>query len=339
MSPRTAAGLGTEELTRQLLRRGLRFATGGHSRRLAYSTLRRQSRNPHTYLEKVRHKLAYDRDPVLTQMSDKIAARSLVARTLGTNALTTAYAISHDPSSLPWDDLPREFVCKVNHGSGGIVIVWDGADPAARLPDDPTKVPWGRLQVRPEHADKTRLAALCRFWMTLDYSWYPGKQWPEWAYESIAPGVIVEEVLRDASGSLPDDYKFFVIHGRVELIRTMTERTSHHYAASTLSRDWEPLPVTFVSHGRQIPVSRNEPARPSRADDLISMAESLGSLTDSVRIDMYSIGSRIVFGEFTVYPNGGEGRFHPESVDLALGRLWHQDYSAVSGVGGPTPVP
>jgi hypothetical protein len=46
-------------------------------------------------------------------------------------------------------------------------------------------------------------------------------------------------------------------------------------------------------------------------DEMISLAELLGHGIDSVRVDPYTIGERIIAGELTVYPEGGAAPFDP----------------------------
>ena len=48
--------------------------------------------------------------------------------------LTKAYAITEDPGTIDWSTVPRNYVCKATHGSGGVIVVNDHADPDARLP-------------------------------------------------------------------------------------------------------------------------------------------------------------------------------------------------------------
>jgi hypothetical protein len=55
---------------------------------------------------------------------------------------------------------------------------------------------------------------------------------------------------------------------------------------------------------------------------MIHIAEALGQETDFVRVDLYDIADRIVFGELTSYPGGGGVTYSPESFDADLGRYW-----------------
>jgi len=41
-----------------------------------------------------------------------------------------------------------------------------------------------------------------------------------------------------------------------------------------------------------------------------------------VRVDLYALGDRIVVGELTHYPEGGNASFDPPEWEVRLGMLW-----------------
>jgi teichuronopeptide biosynthesis TupA-like protein len=43
---------------------------------------------------------------------------------------------------------------------------------------------------------------------------------------------------------------------------------------------------------------------------------------DFLRVDMYNVNGRIVFGEFTNYPGAGLDRFFPPEFDELFGSTW-----------------
>ena len=64
------------------------------------------------------------------------------------------------------------------------------------------------------------------------------------------------------------------------------------------------------------------PPRPAKLTEMIALAERLASGTDFVRVDLYDLGDRIVFGELTSYPAGGDSPFEPESFNTSFGEHW-----------------
>ncbi len=55
---------------------------------------------------------------------------------------------------------------------------------------------------------------------------------------------------------------------------------------------------------------------------MIALAERLGRDFEFVRVDLYDIGGRILFGEMTFFPGGGTVRWDPHEGDFVLGSFW-----------------
>jgi hypothetical protein len=261
---------------------------------------------PTTYNEKVRYRIATDRRRILATFADRVAARDYVRERVGESILTRVYAITSSPETLSRADLPREFVLKVSHGSGGMIIVAGHAPRVQRLPRPP--VGWQRLHVHPDSLDWENLIDLSRHWLSLRYE--PS----EWAYSKARPRVIIEEHLA-SDGTTPPDYKFLVFDGRVRVIWVDQDRFGDH-RRNFYSPAWESLDV-----GMNYPCGNLVP-RPAKLDAMIAVAERLADRIDFVRVDLYNIDDRIIFGELTNYPEGGWARFDPPEFDAELGSLW-----------------
>ncbi|CAM3752254.1 hypothetical protein NOZE110980_13855 [Nocardioides zeicaulis] len=55
---------------------------------------------------------------------------------------------------------------------------------------------------------------------------------------------------------------------------------------------------------------------------MLALAERLGQGTDFVRVDLYAVDGRIVFGELSSFPAGGDSPFEPASFDEVFGSHW-----------------
>jgi hypothetical protein len=270
-----------------------------------------RTRRPRTFTEKVRYKMLRDHRPLLVTFSDKAAVREHVAAALGDHVLPRVHLVTPDPSDLVGAALPSSYVLKPTHGSGVAVIVSDGAAEAARLPE--RRYGWVYRHVRPEHAPIEELVDLARSWLAQLYGQGPNR---EWAYGHVPRQIIVEELLAGADGGVPDDYKLFVFHGTcryVQVDRGRFDRRTQDF----FTPDWEHLPL---SGGH--PWATPGVPRPARLDEMISMAERLGQDTDFVRVDLYDLPDRVVFGELSSFPAGGDSPFEPESFDLEFGSHW-----------------
>jgi hypothetical protein len=270
-----------------------------------------RTRRPRTFTEKVRYKMLRDHRPLIVTFADKAAVRDHVARVVGARYLPGVHAIVSDPAELATVELPDSYVVKPTHGSGAVVVVSPEAPEDARLP--PAHYSWVYCHVRPEHVDRGHLAAIARHWTTQLYGQGPNR---EWVYGQVPPQVLVEELLRAPDGAVPDDYKFFVFHGRCHFVQVDSGRFGRR-TQDFHRPDWEHLPMSGGPAWADPP---HPP--PARLAEMIDLAQRLAAGTDFVRVDLYQLADRIVFGELTNYPAGGDSPFQPESFNTVFGAPW-----------------
>jgi hypothetical protein len=245
-------------------------------------------RHPRTFNEKIAWRKLYQRDARFTVFADKYAVKHEVERLVGRRYVTpTLWAGA--PEALPLDRLTPPYVIKVNHSSGGNVFVRRNA-----------AVDWPKL------------VAFLRRHLAFSH----GAQWGEWCYLDIPRQVLVEPLIQMPDGRIPEDYRFYVYHGRVHFIQVecgrFTVRTRDMY-----DRDWRPLPFTLYYPRSALGVSR-----PARLEEMIALAETIGGGFDFVRIDLYAPPQGVLFGEATFYPAAGLKRFTPEDWDFTFGAPW-----------------
>ena len=123
-------------------------------------------------------------------------------------------------------------------------------------------------------------------------------------------------MLLDESERIPVDYKFYVFGGVATYVQVMDER---HSALRTgfFDREWRPQP--FRRGGS---LASSSFPRPACLDEMSRLAEKLGAELDFVRVDLYALEDRIVFGEMTLAPGAGWIPFLPRSYDFKLGEKW-----------------
>jgi hypothetical protein len=219
--------------------------------------------------------------------ADKLLVREFIRERLGERVLTHIYWSGTDLSDAPVAILPKKFVIKANNGSGTNLIVSDSAT-----------LDW----------DKAR--ALTRKWMARNHSVH----FAEWQYRWIEPRIFIEEFLEGPNGRVPLDYKFFCIHGRVELIQVDVDRFGDHTRA-LLDREFRVLPVIY-----KYPHPANPVPKPSCFGDMFEIAERLAADEDFLRVDLYDLG-RPICGELTLHPEAGLLVFVPGDLDVHLGHL------------------
>lgn len=270
-----------------------------------------QTRAPRTFTDKVRYKMLRDHRQLVVMFADKAAVRDHVARQVGSACLPRLVAVVADPAGLRDLQLPSSYVVKPTHGSGAVVVVSPSAPADAQLPRPGGA--WVYSHVRPEAVDVERLVAVAAEWSEQLYGQGPNK---EWAYGQVPRQTIVEELLVGRAGEIPEDYKIFVFHQQARFVQVdagrFGARTQDFYTTG-----WHHLPLS----GGPAWASSPQP-RPDTLDEMLALAETLGAGTDFVRVDLYALPDRIVFGELTSYPAGGDSPFYPQSFNQEFGRTW-----------------
>ena len=272
------------------------------------------ARRPETFTGKVQWKLLKDRRPLLTIFADKVAVRDYVARVVGPEFLTECHAIVDDPLEIDRSTLPREYVAKASHGCRGIWIIGDLAPIGApwRLGSG-----WNLVLCHPDELDWELFTRSFRVWLGQNYARAFA---PEWAYLHIPPRILLEELLPGPDGDLPADFRFFVFHGRTRLIQVGSGRRRERRVSLHLP-DWTPIDAQATAGNRRYPPGPLTPP-PRSLGRMVEVADALGQDTDFVRVDLYDIAGRVVFGELTNYPGAGHAGFYPHSFDLTVSSWW-----------------
>lgn len=265
---------------------------------------------PRTYNERMLHRLVYDRDPRLTMLSDKVAAKRYIADQVGSAYNVPLLGQWRDPAGIDWSALPDRFALKPSGDSGRFVLV---RDPATR--------------------NTEQLEAIARSWLSARRT---GRRHTEWGYRGVPPRIIAEPLLTGPDGSTPPEINVYTFGGRVGLIRRFTGR-------KTLP---ERRDAWFDPTGRQIEmgVVSIRSARMGLSDamrtELIDVAEALSRGIDHLRVDFYVTATGLRVGELTPYSWGGHCKWRQPAFDDTVGDLWGgaTDYSVFADFEDPDPV-
>ncbi|MDZ7619899.1 MAG: ATP-grasp fold amidoligase family protein [Patescibacteria group bacterium] len=246
--------------------------------------------NPQTFNEKLQWLKLYRRAPGLNRLVDKCVVRRVVEQEVGSRYLNELYGVFETPDALhaALGRLPDSFVIKPNHWSGAVWRV-----PAKRQLD------WPKVS-----REMTALLAA---------SFYDTQQ-GEWCYRGISPRLMAERFLNDDSGQLRD-YKLFCFAGRVHYIQVHVSRFEHH-AECFFDRDWNRQSWAMQRAAYEGPVPR-----PASLPEMIAVAERLSAGHPFLRVDLYDVFGRVIFGELTLFPNSGWNAKLPDSMDRWLGSL------------------
>lgn len=118
-------------------------------------------------------------------------------------------------------------------------------------------------------------------------------------YNLIERKIICEEFIDDGMGGFPIDYKFICLKGNVVVILVCSGRETGHPDYIPYDTQWTPkLDYCISKHEK----SEFLP-RPQNLDEMIATAKRLSSGLDLARVDLYSNGTKIWFGEITLTPD------------------------------------
>ncbi|HFV0691936.1 TPA: ATP-grasp fold amidoligase family protein, partial [Escherichia coli] len=244
--------------------------------------------NPQTLNEKLQWmKLNYRKD-ILTICADKLAVRDYISSTIGDDYLVPLVFSTEEPEDLrrfTFPDYP--VIIKANHDSGGYHIVRDKNNlKIDKIITDAKK--W----LNKNHFLKTK----------------------EWQYKNIKPKIIIERLLLDSNGKIPNDIKFSCINGKVEIVHVDSNKEIKHLR-NNYTRNFEPLAINWPEE-----YQRNSYIKmPDNFVKARELAERLAEPFPFVRVDFYLIGDKIYFGELTFHPTSGFGRFQPQYYDYKFG--------------------
>ena len=244
--------------------------------------------DPKEFNEKIQWLKVYYKDPRLTQLVDKYSVRTYVKEKVGEKYLNQVLGVYEHAGEVDFSLLPDKFVIKGVHGCNWNLIVEDKSE----LAD------W-----------KTRLKF--RKWLSRNYYYRSGL---EWAYKNVKPRLIAEAYLEEIGRKSINDYKFFCFNGEPRFIQIDLERKESH-TRRYMDLDWKPLPFRDTDY----PPFKDTLDKPANFEEMLQVVRRLADDFPFVRVDLYNLGGRIVFGEMTFYPADGRLEFVPDSYNRIIG--------------------
>ena len=248
---------------------------------------------PVTFNEKLQWLKLYDRNPKYTMLVDKYQVREYIKDKLGEEYLIPLLGVWNDPSEIDFDALPQQFVLKCNHNSGlGMCICKDKSK-----------------------LDISNVRSELRKGLKQDY-YLTGR---EWHYKNVPKIIICEQYMEDGNGlDELTDYKFFCFQGNVNCVMACTDRSSGNPKFYFFDQQWNLL--RYNKRGKEASAGFT-PERPENLDQMFEIASELSKDLRFSRIDLYSCGGKVYFGEITFFPDSGfDSNFLPEA-DKLLGSM------------------
>lgn len=247
--------------------------------------------DPKTFDEKLQWYKLYYRVPLMTTLTDKYEVRLYLEDKGFAGILNEFYGVYNGVDEIDFFKLPERFVIKATHGSSMNIIC-----------KDKESLNWETCR------------RLMNKWLKRNY-YHMGR---EWVYKDIKPRLICEKYLENEEFNELIDYKFYCYNNKPEVLFVCTGRFSADglkYAAYDLA--WNRI---YAHKGRLSSDFVME--KPDNLQDMSTIASELCQGFPFIRVDLYSVKGKIIFGELTFYPDCGIGPFTPDQYNYFFGDLF-----------------
>ena len=267
-----------------------------YKRRPSFSTPQRFSEK--MYCLKLINEKLYK--TLLQRCYDKFDVRGYVVEKLGedegNSILNRVYGVYEDAAEIDFDALPEKIVLKVTQSSGSNIICRNKKDlDIAHATSQLNK--W--LNVAKKASTKSE-----------EGSMYTGRA-----------KILCEEYLENSSGEIPPDIRVYCFNGAPKLFvcdfGTTDERGEHgeHIVRNVYDLNWNLIDVNLGRpHDEDVVMER-----PDNLERIVEIAKKLAEDFLFVRVDLYDVDGRLIFGELTWIPMGGNCVIEPDRYDYLMG--------------------
>ena len=247
--------------------------------------------NPRTYQDKVQFRKIYGNHDFYGLVADKYRVRDYVAARVGSQYLIPLLGVHDRLRAEDFAALPERFIIKANHGCKWHQIVRDRSS----------------LDVA---------ATVRRFNRYLGATY--GRNSGERHYSFIPPKIVIEELLEGNTGGCPWDYSFFAYNGPAGF--------EYNYAICSPDGRGASFSRQGELHESRIPMDELAPhLAPANFDEMVEVTRALSADFDFVRVDLYSVGQKVYFGELTCTPHQGYGAIKDPRRQKMRDDMWHLD--------------
>ncbi|MBR3414639.1 hypothetical protein IKG73_01295 [Candidatus Saccharibacteria bacterium] len=238
-------------------------------------------KNIENFNQYIQYSKIYNTTAEKRELSDKYRMRDFVKNNLGEKYLPRLYGVYKQFEDVDFENLPKSFVLKCNHGSGMNAIV-----------KDKSKV------------DKKELKKEFSHWLKMNYAFCG--MGLELQYKEIKPVIICEEYLGDNLV----DIQFWCSYGEVLFISYIKSPHGENKKVS-FSAKWEQL--DFVT---SLPRLEEKVARPKQLEEMLDIAKKVSRNMKFIRLDFYILDDGSVkISEFTFTPANGLVGWQPSEMN------------------------
>jgi len=248
-------------------------------------------KNPVRYTEKLQWYKLYYKDLSMAQCADKYNVREYIKSKGLKNILNVLYGVYDKINDIVFEELPNEFVLKKTSGVGGNDVI---------ICTDKLSVNWAVATKK------------MREW-TKETSNGGGR---EWIYYKVKPRIVVEKFIHAEDDDLVD-YKFFCFNGNPYCLYVINGRKlGKDINLGIFDMNFNQLPYFRADENMMLSVS----TKPKNFEKMIKIAKILSKDFPHVRVDLYNVDGKIIFGELTFFDGSGYQSYKPDEFDFLLGK-------------------
>lgn len=249
-------------------------------------------KNPQTFNQKIQWLKLFDRNKLKTVLADKYLVRDWIKEKLGSEYLVPLLGVYDSINEIKYEKLPNQFVIKANHGSGMNIIIKDKTI----------------INIK-------NITLQFNKWLKQNHAFLFGL---ELQYKDIKPKIIIEEYIEQLDKNLLD-YKIHCFNGEPRIIQVIGNRdySSHSAEEAFFDTNWKPKELMYRTY-KQYTILPNKPVN---LDEMLHVARIISKEFIYVRVDLYNINSKIIFGEMTFTPMSGFGKWLNPNDNLLVGKM------------------
>lgn len=241
--------------------------------------------NPETFNEKLQWLKIHNRNPLYTTMVDKYAVKKYVADKIGEKYIIPTLGVWDNVEDIAFNKLPKQFVLKCTHDSGGIVICKDKS-----------------VLDFNEAKKKLKKSLETNFFL----------KWREWPYKNVKRRIIAEEFLEDANANELVDYKVLCFNGEPKIVEVHKGRFNGQHTTDNYDIFWNKTDIEQYD----LPKSDEIMPKPAFLEEMLRLSKLLSKDLVHVRVDWYFANNRLYFGELTFFDGSGFNLFCGDADEL-----------------------
>lgn len=244
--------------------------------------------NPKTFSEKLIFLKMYYNNLLQNVCADKYSVCSYIKQCGYPDIIKIMYRVYNNIDEINLDDLPDKFFIQCSHTQGFNFVV-DKSD--SEQFEEIKKI--YRPIMKRKHYKPLR----------------------ENCYKNIVPRIICSEYLEEKGVESLTDYKFYCFDGEAKYFMVSYGEFSHNVKNHKFDMNWNSIDHLFK---KKESIDKNSIRRPFNFNKMVEIAERLSKPFPHVRVDLYNINGRIIFGEMTFYSNGGFVNIYSKEMDKQI---------------------